>query len=67
MTLLRKSILSTPELKISSTEALFFTYDNKLIDQNLVVRDFLASKFKNEHNDGWLHLVVATQETFGLQ
>ncbi len=36
-----------------------------MLDQGSIVKDFLKYSFKDTEKDGWLHLKVTTQETYG--
>jgi hypothetical protein len=65
LNMLRGFIIKHSKGAITSKDSIFFWYNKKLIDQNLSVKDFLKLSFKDYENDGWLHLRVNTQETYG--
>lgn len=63
--MMRGYIIKHSKGVITSKDSIFFWYNKKLIDQNLTVKDFLKYAFKDHEKDGWLHLKVTTQETYG--
>ena len=50
---------------ITSKELISFWYNKKLIEPQILVKDFLLKHFKDTENDGWLHIKVTTQEAYG--
>jgi|JI9StandDraft_1071089.scaffolds.fasta_scaffold798489_1 hypothetical protein len=50
---------------ITSKDSIFFWHNKKMLDQGSIVKDFLKYSFKDTEKDGWLHLKVTTQETYG--
>jgi hypothetical protein len=62
---MRGYIIKHSKGAITSKDAIFFWYNKKLMDQNSTVKDFLKYAYKDAEKDGWLHLKVTTQETYG--
>ena len=51
----------------NESEGLFFSYNRKLLGQNLKVSEFLARDFKDLDKDGWVHIQYGKQERFGSE
>lgn len=49
----------------NESEGLFFSYNRKLLGQNLKVSEFLGKDFKDLEKDGWVHIQYGKQERFG--
>jgi hypothetical protein len=63
--MMRGYIIKHSKGVITSKDSIFFWYNKKLMDHNSTVKDFLKFSFKDSEKDGWLHLKVTTQETYG--
>ena len=62
---MRSFILKHCQGVITSKDLITFWHNKKLIEQQLVVKDFLGKNYKDMESDGWLHIKVTTQEAYG--
>lgn len=62
---MRSFIIRHSQGVVTSKELISFWHNRKLMDQHKLVKDFLKYEWKDTNNDGWLHIDVTTQETYG--
>ena len=62
---LRTHIIKNSQGKLNPQEALFFSYDRKLVSSNFKVKDFVEKTFKDSEKDGWVHIAYVKEDAFG--
>jgi hypothetical protein len=62
---MRSFILRHSQGVMTSKDLITFWHNRKLIEQQLLVKDFLTKNYKDLEEDGWLHIKVTTQEAYG--
>jgi len=62
---MRSFILKHSQGVITPKDLVTFWHNRKLIEQQLLVKDFLLKNYKDLEEDGWLHIKVTTQEAYG--
>lgn len=62
---MRSFVLRHSQGIITSKDLITFWHNRKLIEQQLLVKDFLLKNYKDLEEDGWLHIKITTQEAYG--
>ena len=63
--MMRSFITKHSQGVITPKEHISFWSNRRLIEGNILVKDFLVKNFKDTEGDGWLHIKVTTQEAYG--
>jgi hypothetical protein len=63
--IMRGFILRHCQGVLTAKDLITFWHNKRLIEQQLLVKDFLHKNYKDLEDDGWLHIKVTTQEAYG--